>query len=217
MIENMGHSRLADFKGTPGWGALSKNDQSLFEAYLRRSETWTLTAFLRTIGREGAIDAASLRPPPAPAAGSPVPVPPPVAPVPIPYPIVSTKPAALDPAAGVTPPGHEELAAMREAADRDFKRKQRQLFGAGQSAAAAAGAGAAVSLTAQEIQTATMLGRQWSAANSGHGRDAHGSYASSSSPHTADRDRQRSEQAAIQREIDKALQRKHKTGNAFAN
>lgn len=216
MIENLGHSHLAAFAGTPGWGGLTGEERSLFEAYLRRSENWSIIAFLRAIGREATIATHTLMPPPAPAAALPAPAAPPAGPagpVPIPYPSTMAPVAAFDPTAGIVPPSFTELAAAREAADHAFKRASRQRSAAGQ----AAGGYSAVTLTAGEIQTATMLGRQWSAQNSGHGRDAHGSYASSSSPHTADRDRQRSEQAAIQREIDKALKRKRKTGNAFSN
>lgn len=70
--------------------------------------------------------------------------------------------------------------------------------------------GTAVTLTAAEIAQVTGNATANSARLAGHGRAAHGRYASSSSPATTEADRQRSQTRAIEKALRQALARKRR-------
>lgn len=207
MLEGYGYADLNLFQATEGWTRLSEEERSLLVAYLRRSETWTIDAFLTNVGNPAGVDANSLRPkPPQPQQ----PQPQPATPL-LPAASTASNPMNYHNAVPVIiPPTSAELERLHAEWDKEWRREQKA-----SSAGKPSKSADEVTLTQAERNQAVALGRSWSASHSGHGRASHGSYASSSSAYSAEQDRQRSEQDAIDREIAKALERKRKTGKAF--
>lgn len=188
------HEHLDLFKATPGWKILTESDRSLFEAYLRRSESWDLSEFLKVLDTN--IDITSLDP--QHLVSNVTTATPPIIP---PLNIKNHVPVR-------TPPNAAELRELHRKWERDWKRKQRALAkGKGD---ATDSAHASVTLTKAEIAAVSEQAKQRSREVAGHGRPAHGSYASSSSPATAERDRQRSEARAVEVALNAALERKRK-------
>lgn len=187
------HDDLYLFQATPGWKLLSASDQSLFEAYLRRSESWSLQQFLVVIDTE--IDITALNPTHL-------------------IPNVTTNTHATiaplnvkNQVPVVIPPSGGELQLLRKKWNKEWKRKQTE--GEQQKPEGSR----PVTLSKAEIQTVTQMALKRSREVSGHGRDPHGSYASSSSPATAARDKARSEKKAVEVALQSALARKKKGGS----
>jgi len=197
MIEGMSYSDRALFTAQPGWVLFNDEQRSLFDAFLRRSEDYQILNVLNYLGNVGpTIDAPSIMPAP--------PIDPPSTSMiveeddtPPPLNIHNAVPVII-------PPGGDELVRLREIWDREWKRKQRD--GGGGSG----GGGGQITLTPEEIQIVTHRARQRSAEVSGHGRKAHGGYASSSSPSTLAADQERSRNRAIEKALRQALARKTK-------
>lgn len=205
MLEGYGYPDLNLFRATAGWAKLGEEERSLLVAYLRRSETWTIDNFLANVGNPPGVSAGSLRPKP--------PQQEPVTPL---LPVASTNSNPMNyhnAVPVIIPPTGKELQDLHEKWDKEWSRKQKELS----ANSASKGKEEVVTLTTAERNRAVMLGRAWSATHSGHGRASHGGYASSSSAYSAEQDRQRSEEEAIEREIAKTLDRKKKTGSAFSD
>jgi hypothetical protein len=194
MIDSFGYPDLAMFQATSGWSVLTEEQRSLFTAYLRRSETWSLAHVLRTI--QANVDASTITPAPPSVPQVPNSVPSPTTALP---PLNQRNQVPV-----VIPPTFSQLADLRKTWDKECKEQQQN----GSGGKAEQSAVVTVTLTKAEVKRITAAAVQRSRELSGHGRAPHGSYASSSSPATAARDRKRSETAAVQTALNAALQRK---------
>jgi hypothetical protein len=102
----------------------------------------------------------------------------------------------------IAPPSFEELQRHREKNEKALRKRQTRASGSGESKKQE------TELTREEIAetTASALARQSEV--SGHGRKPHGKYASSSSSHTLERNREKSQKAAVDKALTDRLERK---------